>query len=220
MKNWETLQDGGSGTWVYSRKVGPLAWVFLQVMDMVDACGSEADYYFHGDVSVIDLKDLPPDQIGKALRSCSAEDWIFDLPKEKRFLVMAQVCHEYCRAPLWQGESPAINKEHNKDWQWNVPGDTSPTFLRLRAAARRWAEESLLDEENRNQLLDSTVVNAIGQSAREYSRGTEGLWSKLREIKGSENATPEQKLVLQMYASAGNTLGAGPVPEDLRSGEG
>jgi hypothetical protein len=219
MKNWEELEDGGSGRWLYVRRVGPLCWVFIGIDDMVDCCGRDTDFYFSAQVSVVDVLNTPQETVNSALSSCGAESWLHDLPKDQRFLAAAQCMFDYgAKAPCWEGSSPTINKEKNKDWQWSVPSDSSPTFTRLRAAARRFAEENLLDEEKRNELLDTRVVNKLGQTARQFAGGTESLWGTLRRIKEDPNASEEQKLVLRLYQGAGQTLGAGPVPEDIMGG--
>jgi hypothetical protein len=224
MKGWVTCEDGGSGRWLYARPLdsaspaGAIVWVFICIDDMVDSCGRDADYYFNASVSVVDLLSIGVKAQEDALRSCDAQSWIHDLPTEKKWLSVAQCCHDYgAKSPCWEGTSPTINKE--KDWQWNVPSDSSPTFTRLRAAARRFAEERLLDAESRNRLLDNRIVNKLGQTAREFANGTEGLWDALRRIKRSANATEEQKLILKMYQGAGQTLGAGPVPADIMKEE-
>lgn len=219
MKNWTVLEDGGSGRWMYARSVGAGAYVFLAIDDMVDCCGRDADYYFHATVSVVDVVNTDTETVASALRSCGAESWMDDIEPARRPLCIAQCMHDYgARAPMWDEGSPAIDKEKKPDWKWQVPSDRSPQFLRLRAAARRWAEENLLADESREKLLDSTIVNPLGQTARQYAQGTAGLWDRLRAIReAGDDATPEQRLSLRMYQKAGQTLGAGPVPSDIMS---
>ena len=201
MKNWITLEDGGSGRWLYAKPLdsknpeAAAVWAFICIDDMVDACGEDASYYFAASVSVVDLLNMDSKTLEDALRSCG----LSDLPTEKKWLVLAQCCHDYgAKSPCWEDGSPSINKK-NKDWQWNVPSDDSPTFTRLRAAARRFADENLLDAESRNEFLDTRIVNQIGQTAREFANGTNGLWDVLRRIKNDQDATPEQKLILAAY---------------------
>lgn len=75
--------------------------------------------------------------------------------------------------------------------------------------------EPLLEAEHRNHLLDTKIVNALGQTAREFA-STDGLWETLRRIKADpDSATTEQRLMLKMYRGSGQTLGAGPVPSDI-----
>lgn len=216
MKKWKVLEDGGSGRWLYVRDVGPLCWVFLCVDDMVDCCGRDADCYFTAQVSVVDLLNAPLDTLRCALRTCDAESWLHELSNEDRFLAMAQCLFDHgAKAPCWEGQSPEVNKGI-KDWLWKVPSDKSPTFRRLRAEARRFAEKTLIHEDKRNWLLDTRIVNRLGQTAREYAGGTEALWDSLRRIKRNRNASAEQKLVLSLYQSADQTLGVGPIPSDLK----
>jgi hypothetical protein len=178
VKDWITLEDGGSGRWLYAKPLDSknpetaVVWAFICIDDMVDACGRDADYYFAASLSVVDLLSINVEAQKSALESCDAQKWIYDLAVEKRWLAVAQCCHDYgSKSPCWEGSSPGINKEKNRDWQWNVPSDDSPTFTRLRAAARRFADENLLDAESRNEFLDTRIVNQIGQTAREFANG-------------------------------------------------
>lgn len=217
MKKWTELEDGGSDRWLYAREVAPLCWVFLCIDDMVDCCGADAESYFCAAVSVVDVTRVSQETLNSALSCCGAASWLDQVPKESKFLAMAQCLHDAgSKAPCWEMSSPPINKERNKNWRWDVPSDSSPTFLRLRAAARRFAEEHLLEERRRNELLDTRIVNAVGQTAREFSNGGQGLWDALRRIKENPQASDEQKLVLRLYQEAGQTLGIGPVPEDIK----
>ena len=136
-----------------------------------------------------------PDTIAGALQCCGYDEPL-DLRSESDRLALAEMMFSYgAKSPMWGGEG-----NH---------------FDRLRAEARREAE-ALFDDEHRNEALDTRVVNALGQTAREYAAGTEALWSTLRRIKDDPNATDEQKMVLRMYQKCDTTLGAGPVPEDIK----
>jgi hypothetical protein len=217
MANWTTLEDGGSCRWVYAREVAPLTWVFLRIDDMVDACGRDADYWFHCDVAVVNLATATANgTLASALECCGAESWLDDLPAESKPLAMAQCLFDYgAHSPLWQKASPTIDKDADGDWQFDAPDESDPDFADLLDAGRDWAESNLLDDDNRENLLDTTIVNRIGQTAREFAGGTAGLWDALRRIAADPNASAESKLVLRMYQGAGQTLGAGPVPADI-----
>jgi len=221
MKDWTTLEDGDSGRWIYARKVAPQVWLFLRMDDMVDACGGDATYYFHCDVGVVDLQQATEcGTLTSALESCDAKSWMHDLPVEKHNLAMAQCLFDHgAWSPLWQDGSPEIEKDDDGDWKFDIPDEDDPVFTDLLEAGRKWVEENLLDEDNRNHLLDTKIVNAIGQTAREFAGGTSSLWDTLRRIQSDPNASDEQKLVLKMYQNAGQTLGAGPVPLDIITGE-
>jgi len=221
MKDWATLEDGGSNRWLYAKEVAPLTWVFLRVVDMVDACGGDATYYFHCDVGVVDVQlALENGTLAESMKSCDADSWMEDLPVESRPLAMAQCLCDYgAWSPMWQDGSPEIDKEANEDWKFDIPDEEDSDFADLLEAGRKWAEENLLDEDSRNHLLDTKIVNGLGQTAREYAGGTSSLWDTLRRISRDPSATPEQKLVLKMYQNAGQTLGAGPVPLDIITGE-
>jgi len=214
---WNVLEDGGSGRWIYSKQVEALVWLFLRMDDMVDSCGGDATYYFHCDVGVVDMQQATEcGTLAEALKSCDADSWMHDLPEESRPLAMAQCLFDHgAWSPLWQEGSPEIDKEADEDWKFNIPDESDPDFLDLLEAGRKWAEENALDYGSRTHLLDTKIVNGIGQTAREFAGGTGSLWNTLRRIKSDPNATDEQKLVLKMYRNVGNTLGAGPVPQDI-----
>jgi len=131
---------------------------------------------------------------------------------------LAQMLWEHgAKAPAWQGEGGKVkrDKHGNMDDYYN---ENCPEFRRLRKEAVEFCEETLFDESKRNDLLMNKIVNKLGQSAREYANGTDGLWESLRRVKElGDDATPEQKLMLKVYANSKTTLGAGPVPEDLQN---
>ena len=148
--------------------------------------------------------------ISDAVNSCGG-DW-FDEGETTPFM-LAEVLHSYgTKSPVWSGDAGRLN-EHNFH---DSPGEGHRPFRDLRAVARREAE-ALLDADYRDNLLDTKIVNKLGQTAREYAGGTEGLWDSLRRIAANPEATPEQALMLKMYGKAGQTLGGDIVPADLRN---
>ena len=219
-KGWKTLEDGGSGRWIYSKKVAPSTWIFLKIDDMVDACGRDANCYFCCDVGVVDLEQgMRSGSLASALESCDAKSWLFDIPVENQQLAMAQCLFDYgAYSPVWRGSSPEVDKT-DEDWSFNVPDEGSKEFKKLLRSAKKWAEENLTDEDDRNHLLDTKIVNKLGQTAREYAGGTESLWNTLRQIRDNPEASDAQKLFLKMYQMAGQTFGAGPVPGDIVGGK-
>jgi hypothetical protein len=209
-KSWSVLQDGGSGRWLYARRVPNDVYLFICIDDMVDACGKEAEYWFHAEVSVVDLNVIGPKAIKDACDSCGFPRRGVDNN------IIAECCHSYgARGILWQEASPTIDKT-KKDWQWNCPGEGSKAFQKLRANARLFADNNLVNAQARLDKLNSVVVNKIGQTAMSQLRGIDGLWDQLRDIKDNPNATADQKLILGMYQKAETTLGAGPIPEDIK----
>lgn len=212
-KIWLELWDGNSGQWLYvCRDV--LTYIFLEVIDMVEHCGREVTYRWSASVATVDLLTTSPETFASAYQSCGGDDEQFDFKKEPDRLRIAQILYEYgSKSPLWDKGSKDFKEDY--DGYDDSPDENHPDFRKLRAEARRWAEENIFDEESRNHFLDTKVVNKLGQTAREFAGGTESLWDTLRKIKEDPDATPEQKLVLKLYQGAGQTLGAGPVPEDI-----
>lgn len=208
-KKWRVLEDGGSGTWLWVCRAGT-SYVFIEIMDLVDAMGHEATSQWCGQVSIVDVAGASSQTLIDAARCCSGDDrseWPgFDSEADR--LHWACMLRDYgAKAPMWTGEAGKPRE---------YASETSKDFRALRAEARREAE-ALLDDAHREAMLDSRVVNAIGQTAREYASGTEGLWTALRRIKENPEATPAQRLFVSIHGKCGDTLGAGPIPSDLRT---
>lgn len=225
MDGWETLEDGGSNRWIYARQVSPLAFVFLQIDDLVDSCGRDASHHFCGDVYVVDLDSISAETVESALRSCGyitegteiVNEYdgsvVFDTSAKNGLLYLASICSSYgAHSPMLEELAFPVTEAN----YYTNPGENNPYFVRLRASLRKYAELNLMSEDSRDTLLDGTVVNAIGQTAREFADGTSGLWEALRRIADDTSATPAQKLMLRLYAKAKHTLGSGPVPEDIQ----
>ena len=208
--HWTVLADGGSGTYLYAREASPGIFLFIEIMDLPDMMGRDATVRWSAQVDVVDLNAATPRMISDAVNSCGG-DW-FDEGETTPFM-LAEVLHSYgTKSPVWSGDAGRLN-EHNFH---DSPGEGHRPFRDLRAVARREAE-ALLDADYRDNLLDTKIVNKLGQTAREYAGGTEGLWDSLRRIAANPEATPEQALMLKMYGKAGQTLGGDIVPADLRN---
>lgn len=212
-KIWYELFDGGSDQWLWVVR-DSLAYIFLEIQDLPGYMGSEAPARWNASVCVVDLLSIGPGAIAGAMRSCSCEDEL-DFKSETDRLRIAEMLYSVGnKAPMWNSDGGKVtfdsygNREEDYD-------ENCIHFRGLRKEAREYAEEELFDEESRNRLLDTTVVNKIGQTARSYMSGTAGLWDAIRNIKDNPEATDEQKIVLKMYQNAGTTLGAGPVPADI-----
>jgi len=208
---WLETEDGGSGSWVYVCR-NQLAYIFIVIDDLPEACGRDATSLFGAQVSVVDLATIAPETIASALRCCGYEEEL-DFKSEKDRFLIADMCRSFgAYAPMWNEDGGKVTEEN----RYGSYDEKHPAFRKLRSDARKFAEENLFHDEARNELLDTKVVNAVGQTAREYMNGTEGLWEALHRIKDQgDKATPERQLVLRMYMNAGQTLGAGPVPEDI-----
>lgn len=207
-RHWTVLADGGSDQWLYVRASGS-TYVFVEVIDLPAYCGRDADVLFVASVATVDLADASPETVARALDSCGYDEPL-DLTVEQDRLALAEMLFSYgAKSPLFELSGGVVRDPHDR------PSERHPAFMRVRAEARRYAE-TLLDPETRDRELDSRVVNRLGQTAREYARGTSALWDSLRRIRDAgDDATAEQKIVLRMYQKAGQTLGAGPVPVDL-----
>jgi hypothetical protein len=210
-RTWMTLRDGGDGTYLYVKSPAPLVYVFIEIIDLVDACGRDATARWCASVDVVDLNSISPETQASALHSCGWEG-IEDIEDPAdRMRALAEVCHSHgAKSPMWSGDAGVVNERNRHD----SPGEEHRPFRDIRAEARREAE-LLCREDYREEQLDTRIVNRIGQTAREYANGTEGMWAALRRIQADPNASKEQRIVLRMYGKAGQTLGAGPVPADL-----
>lgn len=209
-RKWQVLEDGGSDRWLYVCRDGG-SYVFIEILDLVGYMGRDATAQWCAEVSVVDLANATSEALTEAARSCCSDDrdeWPgFESWNDR--LAWACILRDYGhKSPMWSGEAGKPRRDACED----------KAFRSLRAAARREAE-ALLDGDTRELALDTKIVNAIGQTAREYASGTDGLWTALRRIKDDPNATPAQRLVVGMYGACETTLGAGPIPADLRKGD-
>jgi len=213
-KIWLELYDGGSGQWLYACRDG-LAYIFIDIDDMVDSCGSDASFRWAARVCVVDLYRTPLKMLQAALQAYALHRPL-SMREESDRLVMAEALFsEGSHAPLWSGEAGRIT---SPDEYYEPGNENGRSFRGLRKEAREYVEAHLLEAEARDQLIDTKVVNKIGQTAREYAAGTEGLFTALDRIrKAGPNITPEQRLVLQMYGKADHTLGGDAIPERFKS---
>jgi len=226
-RHWLEMQDGGSGTWLYAARDGSFEegrgflFFFIEITDLPDACGRDAPARWDCSVSIVDLCSIPESEVESALRCCGAPDDELDMTEDEDRLRLAEMLHSYgAKAPMWNESAGSVTFDSygNCDQCYD---EHDPSFRSLKKRARDFCETELFDDFRRIELLDSTIVNALGQTAREYARGSEGLWDRLREIKnGDPEATDAQKFVLRMYQKAEQTLGAGPVPKDIVEGGG
>jgi hypothetical protein len=208
-RNWTVLADGGSGNYLYAREATSGVYVFIEILDLPEYMGKEATVRWCASVDVVDIFATSPETIDSAMRSCGFDE----AEIEPTPLILAEVLHSYgAKSPMWSGDAGRVN-EHNF---YDRPDERHRPFRDIRAEARREAE-ALLDADYRDEMLDTRIVNAIGQTAREFADGTPGLWSALRRIAADPDASPSQKLVLKMYGNAGQTLGGDVVPADLRN---
>lgn len=210
-RHWTVLADGGSGTYLYAREAASGVYLFIEIIDLPDCMGRDATVRWCAQVDVVDVFATSPDTLASAVRSCG--DWIYEIEGGPTPLMLAEVLHSYgAKSPMWSGEAGVVNERNFYD----SPDERHRPFRDIRAEARREAE-ALLDADYRDEVLDTKIVNAIGQTAREFANGTAGLWDALRRIAADPNASEGNKLMLKMYANCGVTLGGDVVPDDLRN---
>lgn len=162
-KIWLELYDGGSGTWLYvCRK--DLTYFFIEIIDMVDACGRDATEQWAGEVSVVNIAEATPGTIISALRSCGNEDDL-NLANESDRLRLAEMLYSYgAKAPIWNDSAFSLENREPYD---GGNEEKHPAFRSLRAMARREAEE-LFDDERLNERIREMVESGEGLDIDQY----------------------------------------------------
>ena len=229
-RHWLELRDGGSDEWLYicqdagdAEHISGWRFFFIELIDMPAACGSDAQNRWACQVDIVDLLEASAETMADALRSCGIDNTC-ELPNQTTLqgrLELAEMMRDYgAKSPMWCESGGKIKFDAHGNPDDGSYDENCPAFRRLRKEAREFVEQNLFDHESCEHILDTKIVNKIGQTAREFAQGTAGLWSSLRRIKAQgDEATPEQKLILGMYAKCEHTLGAGPIPEDIRKGD-
>jgi hypothetical protein len=170
MRGWIQLEDGGSGRWLYIKPV-PQGTLFLVIEDAIELCGKEAATYFYGSLALVDPSEVSEtdQQLALSFMGCEHDD-----PTAE---VVTIALFEYgAKAPLHNDDSGPMPKRFSQCWDgYSVPSETSRYFTSLRARLRKAARDF---ESNPDAALDK-VVNAVGQTARQYARGVHGLWDTL-----------------------------------------
>lgn len=215
---WLETESGGSGSWQWVARRG-LTYIFLDIMDLVDAMGKEAPRYWSGQVSVVDLGSVTVESLRAVLNSHGAIVDDLDFREESARLAIAQMLRgDGVRAPILSEDRGEIRRDRDGDIV--EVSKHGRDFRGLRLALRREGER-LFSDEVREGELDTKIVNGLGQTAREYAGGIDGLWSALRRARDAgDAATPEQRIALMTYGAVDRTIGGEPVPEDLRRGRG
>jgi hypothetical protein len=210
---WLELLDGGSDQWLYVCGYS-LTYIFIDIKDDPAWAGSDATNLFSARVQVVDLFTTPLDVVASAMQSCGRSLNDLDFKKAEDRLSIAEMLQSVGSAsPMWNDAAGKVGPNS----KWDGHDERHPAFRTLRRKAHDYARVNLFDEEIRNHLLDTQIVNGIGQTAREYAQGIEAHWNALRRLKElGDKATPEQQLMLKMTGRCENTLGAGPIPKDLR----
>lgn len=206
-KTWLELRDGGSGQWMYAVSHG-LCFVFIVIDDLVDVGARELGL-FCASVRVVDLSKMSHKTIADVLKSCGIEfNTIADIPEP---LEIAECCMDYgAAANLWEECGGKVTES----FMYGGADEKHPAFRKLRSDARKYAEENCFDYDSLVELMDNTVVNAIGSTATEYMCGD--IWTALGRAKDNPEATEEQKLIMKIYGNAERTLGGEKIPEFLK----
>lgn len=229
-RDW-LVESEYDGTWVYAAVDGTLeegkgtTFVFLRILDMVEYCGRDTEIRWEADVSVVDTVNSAGSI--RAALDCVGSDLperLKDLPKHQMIAEtlrpdvqweMAYALFTYgARSPMWDGRAGELPGGFDP---CDLP-ETDRAWSKLRVEALKEAKKVLEDEVYRNELLDTRVVNKLGQTAREYAQA-DGLWKSLRRISGDPEASVEQQLVLKMYQNSERTLGGEPIPADIKESE-
>lgn len=161
MKNWQELSGDVSwedygGKWCRKDPSHDGRYYVLDFINMDEACGSDNEGHdtYLCEVKIVELNELSAETLKSAMECCGLDfdDWNSPPTQEQRELAYVDCCVGYgCAAPV-----------HTEG------GSSYP--LRVRAAARRYAEELMADAEAAEHALDQPV-NRIGSTAREYGRG-------------------------------------------------
>ena len=169
MKNWQTLYadvnwaDYG-GSWARKCKDG--SWIVIEFTNMDDACGrdNEGNDTYLAEVRRVAPQEASVDTINSAFQCCGVEGK--DRTNE---LALVAAMNQYgAHAPLGS---------HS--------GNSYPE--RVRAAARREAEEYMRDSSALDEAMDRPV-NALGSTAREYAAGDFQSAMMRGVLAGNQNA--------------------------------
>jgi hypothetical protein len=166
---WTVLMDGDN--LLECREISPGTFQVIEVIDMVDACGRDADpaQAFVASLSLIDLDDLSDENKRSALSCVGLED-----EEEITPLMLVEACHSYgFKAPL---------------------GDFGFRGAVVARRAARRAAKDLLADGALDDALDRPV-NKIGSSAREFMRGD--FASAMQ--RGAEAGDPSARLMAKMH---------------------
>lgn len=274
LKGWTQTESGGSGTWLWVQRTGPLlkpedlvdvggelpvismyskvhdpnknpppVYLFIEIIDMVDACGKDMleQLDLSGKVYLVEPGRYGARDLNSAFQSCGW-DGIKDMVEEfvdsgddvedddetssetqpnrgaipDIGLLYADFLRSYGhKSPLHSASGGRIVTEKNLHDGVDERG--------VRALLRELlveANQYIADNTALQATLDTKVVNKTGQTSREFAGGIDSTWDTLRRIQDmGDEATPAQKLVLKMYKNAGQTMGGDKVPLDIAANE-
>lgn len=201
------VYEGGSDEWLWYQQDGA-KYYFLRILDLVAYMGKDAQVYWEASVCLVDISDPGVLSSWHAAYASSGWDENYEPPSEAN---KAMILFEYgAKSPLWDGFGGDVPED-----DWDKLDEDDEDFKKLFEQASQFISECLSDSDKLEEKLN-TPVNALGQTAREYAHGTNGLFKRLTEIKDDPNATEQQKLVLRVYGRCDHTLGGDVIPEELK----
>lgn len=155
------------------RQVGPRAFQFIEITDMVEACGrdNEGRPQYVAELSLVDLAVVPLHDIKAARESCGWEG------APDTDVALAEMVHSYgVRGMLgsWEGNGRTV----------------------VRRLARSEAHTLAMDSEAMEAKLE-TPVNRLGTTAREAMAGD--IDSAM--VRGVEAGRPDARLMAKMYGA-------------------
>lgn len=219
-KHWEIWEDC-DGTYRYVRRMADLKYLGISIISLPEYCGRSAidGPYWSGDLVLVDLMALPYGEQIAALRSCYGDTWpdFADTVAVRQDLLVSCCLSHGSYAPLGLDSGGDVKIDSYGDMIEQTPD--SKGFRGVRKRLREIGDAFARDAGSLERTLDNRIVNSLGQTAREYGQGTEGLWSKLRDIRDDGDASDEQKLIFKMYHGCTDTLADVPIPADITGGE-
>lgn len=189
---WYGWQDLGSdscwedhgGRWGYKDPNASAAWYVIRFDNMQECCGSDADGMdtYHADLLRIDLTAVSLAEVKSAL-DCVGLD-LDDLEPQYHEIALVEALLSYgVYAPLAEHTDPSYPR-------------------RVRAAARRDAEDLMSDAEACEMRMDRQV-NALGSTARDFQSG-DALAGLRRYVEsGDVGVNPDPKMDLMLRIMGG-----------------
>jgi hypothetical protein len=148
------------------------AWYILKWTNLLDAGGEDfADTPYECEVKFLDLGEVPDKSVDSALRSCG-----YKMSEDRRTILMesGEPASDHCPSPVFSDGSVELAIvecciQHGLGAPLeSFTGNKWPA--RIRAEARRYAEQCMKDSDLLEERLDRPV-NGIGSTAREYGIG-------------------------------------------------
>ena len=205
MKTWTDIGsdvdwEQYGGKWAKADPAHPGRYYVIEFVNMEEACGSDNEGHdkYLCEIKQVDLNEIPDDELKSAFDCCGYD---LDDPDYQSDMCKVEACASYgISAPM---ECFGSNTYAS----------------RLRAKARRYADELMADEALVQSQLDQTV-NGIGSTARDFGQGNTmaGLdrWKveqKTRALKVNFKRVPSDDPIAFTHGFQTGCAG-GPFPAD------